>query len=241
MSDFIVDNMNIEGGLTAGNIETNSVNVVNGLTAGNIHGTTFTGDGNAITNIDHSNLININGGANGDYYHLTQPEHTILSAGATAFKGTTIGGTALGLVPDDGIVGNGSRVLLDNGNWGSIGGSKSMILTFGSEGSPELSTSSNTYVRLASFIYGGTDAVGALAVIRVNAWRSGGTSIEARIVDLGSAAVICEVLITSSLEDNLEDMGILSNLPTNESIFEVQMRKTGGGAKALMASIELEY
>lgn len=227
----------VSSGLTAGNI-----NVVNGVTAADIHADNFfTGDGSKVLNISHQQLVDINGGTAGDYYHLTQPEHQILSAGATSFSGTTIGGTADALVPDDGVIATGTRVLQDDGNWGSIGGAKSMILTFSSEGSPELSTSSTTYTRLAAFIYAGSDAVGAINILRVNAWRVGGSSIDVRIVDLTTALTVAEINITSAAITNLSDMGTISNIPTTETVFEVQGKKNGGGAKLNMASIEIEY
>lgn len=217
MGNF-VDNLNVEGGLTASFIQA---------------------DGSLLTNVSHSQLTDVNGGGN---YHLTENEYNILSSGATSFNGTTVTGDNIGLVPDDGVAGIGTRVLADDGSWINIGGAKSMILSFAANGSPEIVTTSTTYVRLSTFIYAGIDNIGSINAIRANVWRDGGTSIDIRIVDLGTGSVIVEKNILAINSDNLEDLGTISNLPNLPSVMEIQMRKTGGGgAKALCAGIEIEY
>lgn len=163
------------------------------------------------------------------------------------FAGTTgVAGAGDGLVPDDGIAGTGTRLLADDGSWVSIGGAKSLISSFASGSSKHVSTTSNTYESLAHIIFPGSNKVGSIATIDVNAWLSstGGIPLKTgsvRIVDLNSGLTICEKTgILAGLESNIESMGAISNIPAAASVFEIQGRKTGG-TQLLIASLELTY
>jgi hypothetical protein len=123
------------------------------------------------------------------------------------------------------------------------GGASSMILSFASGGSKHVSSTSPTYESLAHCIYAGSDAVGPVTTINLNAWKSAGAATgDVRLVDLSTGLTIVESLgITSTLENNVLDMGTISNLPTTPTVFEVQGRKSGGGITLYIASIEFGY
>lgn len=124
------------------------------------------------------------------------------------------------------------------------GGAKSMVASFASGSSKHVSTTSPTYESLAHVIFAGSIVVGQLLSINVNAWRTGGAptpQIDIRVVNLGNADVICELLgVTSTDEFNVQDMGLLSNLPTGPTVFELQARRSGG-ATGYIGALELKY
>jgi hypothetical protein len=121
------------------------------------------------------------------------------------------------------------------------GGGKSMILSFGSDTSYEVNASGADYTKSATFIYAGSTTVGAITMIRLNAWVSG-TDASFRIYDATNALVIAEITgVTSTDELNVVDMGTLSNIPTASAIFEVQIKRDTGGSAGFVGSIELGY
>ncbi len=124
------------------------------------------------------------------------------------------------------------------------GGAASMVMSFASGNVSYIEGNSSTYQKLASFIYGGTDAVGAINKININAWITNNGSVDVRLVCCGDGSIVAEFLgINVKDENNLVNMGTISNLPTGADFIEVQGRKvSGGGASKLrIGSVELEY
>jgi hypothetical protein len=124
------------------------------------------------------------------------------------------------------------------------GGGKAMVVAFASGSSKHVSTTSPTYESLAHIIFPGTNTVGTPTNIKINAWRTGGAptpAVDFRVVNLNNADVIAEVTgITVTNEDNIADMGTLSNLPTDATVFEIQGRRSGG-ATGFISSLEISY
>jgi hypothetical protein len=137
------------------------------------------------------------------------------------------------------------KVTSGNASPSSVGGgAASMVMSFASGNSSYVETSSSSYAKFASFLFGGTIRVGDIDKININAWISQSGSVDVRLVAYDSGAVIAESTgITSMDEGNVVDMGVISNLPTGADVIEVQGRKvTGGGSRKLrIGSIELEY
>jgi hypothetical protein len=128
-------------------------------------------------------------------------------------------------------------------NTPAVGGEKSMVVSFASGSTKHVTTNSNTYASLAHFIYAGSSVVGDINNFNVNIWKVGiGTNgVDVRLVDLSTGLVIAELLnVTSLLESNIQDMGAISNLPTNSSVIEVQ-GKRNGGVTLYIGSLELQY
>lgn len=126
------------------------------------------------------------------------------------------------------------------------GGGKSMILAFASGTDSNVSTNSIGYSLMAKFTYAGSDTVGSLTAIKVNAWKdtAGEANGEIRIIDATNGdAVIAELTgITSTDEDDVLGLGTISNLPTSAATFELQMGRSAGANRTIFcASIELEY
>lgn len=124
------------------------------------------------------------------------------------------------------------------------GGAASMVMSFASGGISYIEGGQNTYQKLASFIFGGTDEIGVITNININSWVSNNGSVDVRLVCCGDGSVIAEKLgINSQLETNVVNMGTITNLPTGADIIEIQAKKvTGGGAsKARIGSLELQY
>jgi hypothetical protein len=131
---------------------------------------------------------------------------------------------------------------IDPGDIG--GGASSMVMSFASGSIKHVETTSGGYASLAHFIYGGSDAVGDIVNINVNAWNSAAGTTAVRLYDLTNAQVIAELTgINTNSEANVQSMGTITNLPTLPAVIEVQGRRvTGPGAsKLLIASLELQY
>jgi hypothetical protein len=128
-------------------------------------------------------------------------------------------------------------------NTPAVGGEKSMVVSFASGSTKHVTTNSSTYASLAHFIYAGSSVVGDINTFNVNIWKVGGgaNGVDVRLVDLSTGLVIAELLnVTSLLESNIQDMGAISNLPTNSSVIEVQ-GKRNGGVTLYIGSLELQY
>ena len=118
----------------------------------------------------------------------------------------------------------------------------SSVISFGKDDTYHVNTTSASYRRVGTFIYAGSDEIGTIQKIRVNAWRSGGTGLAIRIYDPANRNVIAEIASLTSLDDlNIQDMGSITNVPTDLSILELQMKRVGGGAKAYCSSLELLF
>jgi len=137
----------------------------------------------------------------------------------------------------------------DNDGGGSLpsevgGGAASMVISLASGSIKHVETGATSYKSLAHFIFGGTNNVGQITNFNVNAWVSNNGTVCIRFYDLTNANVIAEIIdISSQDEFNIRSMGVISNLPTEAAVIEIQGQKaTGGGASKLrIASVELQY
>lgn len=122
------------------------------------------------------------------------------------------------------------------------GGAKSMILSFGSDITYEVNTNDATYRKVATFIYAGSNDVSAIKEFSLNVWVTGGGSGDARIYDASNALVLSELTnVTSTSETNFQSMGVVTNIPTTVSIFEIQMKRNSGGTTMHCGSVEVRY
>lgn len=124
------------------------------------------------------------------------------------------------------------------------GGAASMVVSLASGSIKHVETGATTYKSLAHFIYGGSNNIGSITNFNVNAWVTNVGNVSVRFYDLTNANVIAEIIdITSQDEYNIRSMGIITNLPTEAAVIEIQGKKaTGGGASKLrIASVELQY
>lgn len=122
------------------------------------------------------------------------------------------------------------------------GGASAMVVSFSAGTTKTVRTNSTTYEAMATFNWSGVDNIGVIKNFLLNAWREGGSgSISFRIYDVINNNVICEVTgITSTDPANNTLMGDISNLPTSNTTFQLQGKKTGGTA-AHSGSLTMEY
>lgn len=84
-------------------------------------------------------------------------------------------------------------------------------------------TNSTSYIISGSFIFRGTDILGIPTHIKAILDSASGGDI--KIYDVTNAQTICEKIGASSASPATFDLGVLSNLPIQEAIFEIQIRK----------------
>jgi hypothetical protein len=108
-----------------------------------------------------------------------------------------------------------------------------------------INTNSTSYIRIATFIYGGYNNVGSIIGININAWMSRNVkNYSIRIYDQKNAKTITEIKnISNKDEDFVMSMGEVMNLPEDSTLFELQMKKNGGfwEDRVYCGSIELKY
>jgi len=99
-------------------------------------------------------------------------------------------------------------------------------------GGDELQSSDSAYVKHLSITFQGTTKMGTPSKIYVNAFMAGGgTSYDLRIIDKTNGdAVICETTGKTNTAEQIIDLGTLSNLPTGQALWHLQVKKTGGGS-----------
>jgi len=117
-------------------------------------------------------------------------------------------------------------------------------LSFTGVSAPETTTSSTVYTVMARFTFPGSDEVGIPKGISSIVWKDaggGGTTVDIRIFDLDNALVIAELTGITDGVPTVHDLGVLANIPTGEAIFEVQMKRTGGGATAATSGLKMEF
>ena len=115
-------------------------------------------------------------------------------------------------------------------NYGGVLSSpqKQKVMQFGG---PELQTSGASWSKTESIIFPGTTKMGTPLKIYVNAYRTGGTNYDIRIIDKSNGdAVICSLTAQTNTGEAILDMGALSNLPAGQALWHLQVQKTGGGS-----------
>lgn len=104
---------------------------------------------------------------------------------------------------------------------------------------PRVSSVKNTdYRRIATFAFPGSTYATANSISRMS---SGITSYNIRIIDRKNG----QVLLTTNLNNTSEtrqELGVLSNLPEEESVFQVLVKRNGGSNKQVyVENINIEY
>jgi len=89
-------------------------------------------------------------------------------------------------------------------------------------------TTATSYAIVSELIFAGTTMLGTPTEIKAILEMTGATNMDIRIFDVTNALVIVEKLGNVVPIPTIVDLGALSNLPTGEAIWEVQLRRTGG-------------
>ena len=83
----------------------------------------------------------------------------------------------------------------------------------------------NSWTRMATFVYQGSDATGPILKAIAIAYGTGGYSL--RIYDKTHQAIIASADYTNTVEETV-NLGTIANLPADESVFELQGKRNGG-------------
>jgi len=83
---------------------------------------------------------------------------------------------------------------------------------------------------VSKFIYRGSTDLGTITTIKAIVRKeAGATSGTIKIYDVTHAHTIAELTFTENI-DTIKDLGSISNVSTTESIFEIQLKRTGGSS-----------
>jgi len=102
----------------------------------------------------------------------------------------------------------------------------------------------SSYTTWATIIYAGSDNWGSIGLVRMmaeNGNSSGSKKFDMRLFDATNAAVIAEVLAVQADGLTIFDLGTISNVPTSEAVFEVQVRKSGSMSSLQLESLSMEF
>jgi len=128
--------------------------------------------------------------------------------------------------------GNGKATLDIPGGGG--GGDNSSTYSWSENATnPWLKTGSNSFIIVAKIRFKGSTAVGTPTAIKAVGLRS-----TIKIFDFTNSLTIAEGGNTSTTSV-IFDLGTISNIPTGEAVFEVQLKKNGGEAK--MSALSLDF
>ncbi len=97
-------------------------------------------------------------------------------------------------------------------------------------------SSSATYILMGKpFIYEGTNDVNAITVVKAITRVTAG-DYDFRLQDVTNSLTICEITGLSNTTNAIIDFGAISNLPTDDAMFEIQSLSQGGAGTATLES-----
>ncbi len=103
-------------------------------------------------------------------------------------------------------------------------------------------TTNGAYTVVATFIFAGTTSIGSPTSIKAICETDATTSADIRIQDVTNVQTIAELTGWTDASPAIKDLGTISNLPSGEAIWEVQIFRTGtGGQFARAYSLCVEF
>lgn len=109
------------------------------------------------------------------------------------------------------------------------------------EVSIEADTTSSSYTVIGQFIFRGTAVLSTLSKIKAIVHATSTAVMDVKVYDLTNALTIAELLGVTETVPTIKDLGTLSNVPSGESIFEIQVRKSSGGGSVDFHALSLEF
>jgi hypothetical protein len=107
---------------------------------------------------------------------------------------------------------------------------------------PKTNTKSSSYSVISTFIYPGSKYVGPIDYIEVIAKiESKGLSYDVRIVNQETGIVLAEKTDIGNEEFGSTDMGTILNIPEEESILELQIKRKGSNKKIFIDTVIIYY
>jgi len=119
------------------------------------------------------------------------------------------------------------------------GGASSYYQTvlFSDGTNPWTESASVTYKLMGCIMYPGSTVTGSLTKISAILFLGAGTDLDIRIYDSTNSQVIVEKIDITDSTATIHDLGTISNVPTGEAIFNIELLATGSGRKANLHSI----
>lgn len=142
-----------------------------------------------------------------------------------------------------GGVGSWWRLEADGNDWkqATSSGKIGALLSFEGNANPFLSVVNPNFELVGSFSFSGTTLLGVPQTIKLIASVNSGATGEYKIFDETNLLQIALLTGVTNTIDEISDMGTLANLPSNEAIFEVQMRRSAGGGAINISALELGF
>lgn len=108
---------------------------------------------------------------------------------------------------------------------------------------PEIRKSSYSYwFTVATFTYLGSDRIGSINYIDVISKRQNSLSdYNLRVVDISKGKIICSVGNLDNDSYQLTSLGVISNVPSTESIMEVQVKTDNNQNAVFLQEIQVYY
>jgi len=115
--------------------------------------------------------------------------------------------------------------------------SKKNFFTFDPRTSDTTATSYKT-IR-SSFKYAGSDEIGVINYIEIIGYKdSSPTSYAVRVYDVTNNNILAEKTGLTNTEEEIIDLGSISNIPTQSAILEIQAKRVGGNGNNKRVYIE---
>lgn len=105
---------------------------------------------------------------------------------------------------------------------------------------PKLKNEEDEYEVSKVFVYRGSTNIGAINYIDLVSYMDSSiTSYSARVVDRNTGLVIAEKTGMTNTEEQVQDLGTISNVPTDKTLLELQIKRTGGNKKKYVYAYQL--
>jgi hypothetical protein len=157
-----------------------------------------------------------------------------------------INGPDLKILSPDGTLSK--KITLDNS--GSLNlddskinanGSNEIIVTFTDSTRPYVKRTNNSYDVMAYVIFNGTQNQGSPVCIQALSWsKSSSKDYSIKIIRQDTGDTVCEVTGQTNDQIQIVDFGVISNLPTVPTIFEVHGKCQKGG-ECRIASLSIKF
>ena len=109
---------------------------------------------------------------------------------------------------------------------------------------PYVETNAGVYETVGRFIFKGGTVIGTPIDIKIIGHITGTTALDCRIQDITNAlSIATNTSAATLLVPTVNSLGAITNIPTGEAVFEVQVQKNGGGGgdRARISAVEFYF
>jgi hypothetical protein len=96
---------------------------------------------------------------------------------------------------------------------------------------PPLTTTGGSYTTVGVLPFQGSDVTGPLVLLEAVVGLGSANEMAARVYDVTNALVIAEALLITDVYPAFVDLGAISNVPAAPAVWELQIKRTGGGGQ----------